>query len=128
MLIFGHKLDTQDKLNSTKDFFWIENLEFKKGINCFAYNEKLIQKAKENKIEFGILAQNKDEIFLANHFGAAFILFEDENLAYFGAKAAEFYLFDSKILLLTHKLENLEKAFEIGVDGIILKSFIQNFH
>lgn len=118
MLIFGHKLGTQE------DFFWVKG-SFKEGINCFVYDEKLIQKAKENGVEFGILAQNKDEIFLANHFEAKFILFKDANLAHFGAKAAEFYLFDSKILLIVSNLENLEKAFELGVDGVILGTSIQ---
>ena len=119
MLIFGHKLDTQ------KEFFWTENFKFKKGINCFFYNEKFIQKAKESGVKFGILVQNEDEVFLANHFEANFILFEDENLARFGAKVAEFYLFDSKILLIVHTLKNLKKAFELGVDGVILTTHIQ---
>ena len=110
MLIFGHKLDTQ------KEFFWTENFKFKKGINCFFYDEKFIQKAKESGVKFGILVQNEDEVFLANHFEANFILVEDENLA---------RLFDSKILLIVHTLKNLKKAFELGVDGVILKTHIQ---
>ncbi len=120
MLIFGHKLYSQ------KEFFWLRNLEFQKGVNCFTYDEALIEKARKKGVDFAILAQNEDELFLANHFKASFILFKDENLARFGARAAEFYLFDSKILFLLEELKALKKAFELGVDGVILKSFIQN--
>ena len=38
---------------------------------------------------------------------------------------AEFYLFDSKILLITNSLEKLEKAYKMGVDGVILKELLQ---
>ncbi len=154
MLIFGHKLHCdkdffwlgeseaknlelekkgcvfkKEKLNpnskSEKKDIELGKILFKKGINCFFYDEKLIELARCNKAEFAILARNEDEIFLANHFGASFILFKDENLAHFGAKVAEFYLFDSKILLLLNEFKNLTKAFKLGVDGVILKNFIQ---
>lgn len=118
MLIFGHKgLQTQK----------FSLRESENAVFCFHYDEELINMAQKKNIPFAIFIKNKDEIFLSNALGASFLLFEDENLAQFGAKAAEFYLFDSKILLILSHLKNLEKAYKIGVDGVILKSFIKHF-
>ncbi|EJJ3319613.1 hypothetical protein NI121_001284, partial [Campylobacter coli] len=48
--------------------------------------------------------------------------------ARFASEVAEFYLFDSKILLLVENLHKLEKAYELRLDGVILKSLIQDYH
>lgn len=120
MLIFGHKLI------ETPEFCWLTRAEFKQNaVNCFIYDESLIQKAQKAGVKFGILAQNVDEILLANALKAEFILLENENLAKKASKMAEFYLFDSKILLITNSLEKLEKAYKMGVDGVILKELLQ---
>lgn len=120
MLIFGHKLIEKP------EFCWLTRAEFKQNaVNCFIYDESLIQKAQKAGVKFGILAQNADEILLANALKAEFILLENENLAKKASKMAEFYLFDSKILLITNSLEKLEKAYKMGVDGVILKELLQ---
>lgn len=120
MLIFGHKLI------ETPKFCWLTRAEFKQNaVNCFIYDESLIQKAQKAGVKFGILAQNADEILLANALKAEFILLENENLAKKASKMAEFYLFDSKILLITNSLEKLDKAYKMGVDGVILKELLQ---
>lgn len=139
MLIFGHKLI------ETPEFCWLTRAEFKQNaINCFIYDESLIQKAQKAGVKFGILAQNADEILLANALSAKFILIDGvdflpnaknqalknakisaQKLAKKASKMAEFYLFDSKILLITNSLEKLEKAYKMGVDGVILKELLQ---
>lgn len=170
MLIFGHKLI------ETPEFCWLTRAEFRQNaVNCFIYDESLIQKAQKAGVKFGILAQNADEILLANALSAKFILIDGAdflNLANQNAKnqalknakisaqnssanlakkiqkpsqilaqkssrisakkltkkaskMAEFYLFDSKILLITNSLEKLEKAYKMGVDGVILKELLQ---
>ena len=143
MLIFGHKLIEKP------EFCWLTRAEFKQNaVNCFIYDESLIQKAQKAGVEFGILAQNADEILLANALSAKFILIDGadflnlanqnaknqalknakistKKLAKKASKMAEFYLFDSKILLITNSLEKLEKAYKIGVDGVILKELLQ---
>lgn len=121
MLIFGHKLIEKPKFHLINS----ENASFKEGINCFEYNEFLIKKALKEGVKFAILAKNEDEILFANALKAEFILLENENLAKKASKMAEFYLFDSKILLITNSLEKLEKAYKIGVDGVILKELLQ---
>lgn len=121
MQIYGHKLIV------SAEFKWIKT-RLQKGINCLYYDELMIEKAKKANLDFAILVQNKNEIFLSNALGAKFLLFEDKKLAQFAAKVAEFYLFDSKLLLIVETLNTLEKAYALGVDGVILKSFIQNFH
>lgn len=71
MLIFGHKLI------ETPEFCWLTRAEFKQNaINCFIYDESLIQKAQKTGVKFGILAQNTDEILLANALSAKFILID----------------------------------------------------
>lgn len=162
MLIFGHKLIEKP------EFCWLTRAEIKQNaVNCFIYDESLIQKAQKAGVEFGILAQNVDEILLANALSAKFILIDGadflnsanqnaknqalknakisaknatnkseflvqnshenlaKKLAKKASKMAEFYLFDSKILLITNSLEKLEKAYKIGVDGVILKELLQ---
>lgn len=120
MLIFGHKLIEKP------EFCCLTRAEFKQNaVNCFIYDESLIQKAQKAGVKFGILTQNADEILLANALKAEFILLENENLAKKASKMAEFYLFDSKILLITNSLEKLEKAYKMGVDGVILKELLQ---
>ena len=120
MLIFGHKLIEKP------EFCWLTRAEFKQNaVNCFIYDESLIQKAQKAGVKFAILAKNEDEILFANALKAEFILLENENLAKKASKMAEFYLFDSKILLITNSLEKLEKAYKIGVDGVILKELLQ---
>lgn len=121
MLIFGHKLIEVPKFHLINS----ENASFKEGINCFEYDENLIEKALKEGVKFAILAKNEDEILFANALKAEFILLENENLAKKASKMAEFYLFDSKILLITNSLEKLEKAYKIGVDGVILKELLQ---
>lgn len=143
MLIFGHKLI------ETPEFCWLTRAEFKQNaVNCFIYDESLIQKAQKAGVKFGILAQNVDEILLANALSAKFILIDGadflnsanpnaknqalknakisaKKLAKKASKMAEFYLFDSKILLITNSLEKLDKAYKMGVDGVILKELLQ---
>lgn len=121
MLIFGHKLIETPKFHLISN----ENASFKEGINCFEYNEFLIEKALKKGVKFAILAKNEDEILFANALKAEFILLENENLAKKASKMAEFYLFDSKILLITNSLEKLDKAYKMGVDGVILKELLQ---
>lgn len=121
MLIFGHKLIETPKFHLISN----ENVSFKEGINCFEYDENLIKKALKEGVKFAILAKNEDEILFANALKAEFILLENENLAKKASKMAEFYLFDSKILLITNSLEKLEKAYKMGVDGVILKELLQ---
>lgn len=121
MLIFGHKLIETPKFHLISN----ENASFKEGINCFEYDENLIKKALKEGVKFAILAKNEDEILFANALKAEFILLENENLAKKASKMAEFYLFDSKILLITNSLEKLKKAYKMGVDGVILKELLQ---
>ncbi len=125
MLIFGRHLLAQNS-----NFCFIdENKKLKKDqISCFLYNEEIIQNARNENVDFAVLIQDKNEIFLSNALGAKFLIFNDENLARFASEVAEFYLFDSKILLLVENLHKLEKAYELRVDGVILKSLIQDYH
>lgn len=120
MLIFGHKFIKAPNFIFTKENF----SDVKRVIFCFDYDEKCIKEAKKRGVKFAIFIKDKDEIFLSNALGAEYLIFKDENLTKFGAKVAEFYLFDSKILALVKELCHLEKYYEMGVDGVILESFI----
>ena len=121
MLIFGHKLIETPKFHLINN----ENASFKEGINCFEYDENLIEKALKEGVKFAILAKNEDEILFANALKAEFILLENENLAKKASKMAEFYLFDSKILFIIDRLKNLRNTYKIGIDGVILREIIK---
>ncbi|EAB5244215.1 hypothetical protein PXI10_05785 [Campylobacter jejuni] len=123
MLIIGHKL------LKNLDFSFIESVEEVKDnkVYCIVYDEKLISYLSQNDFEFAILVQNKDEIFLANALGAKFLLCNDKKLAKFASKVAEFYVFDSRVLIIVDKLENFKKFYKLKIDGIILKDNIDNF-
>ena len=121
MLIFGHKLIEVPKFHLINS----ENASFKEGINCFEYNENLIEKALKEGVKFAILAKNEDEILFANALKAEFILLENENLAKKASKMAEFYLFDSKVLFIIDRLKNLRNTYKIGIDGVILREIIK---
>ena len=121
MLIFGHKLIETPKFHLISN----ENANFKEGINCFEYDENLIEKALKESVKFAILAKNEDEILFANALKAEFILLENENLAKKASKMAEFYLFDSKVLFIIDRLKNLRNAYKIGIDGVILREIIK---
>lgn len=119
MLIFGHHLI------KTESFALFTDKIHKNKINFIkTYDESLIKLLQKSGEKWAICVKQKDELFLANALGASFILLDDEKLASFASKVAEFYLFDSKILLLVNELKNLEKAYELGVDGVILKDFL----
>lgn len=119
MLIFGHHLI------KTESFALFTDKIHKNKINFIkTYDESLIKLLQKSEEKWAICVRQKDELFLANALGASFILLDDEKLASFASKAAEFYLFDSKILLIVNELKGLEKAFVLGVDGVILKDFL----
>lgn len=120
MLIFGHKLIKSDEFFLTQ-----KEAKFKDGVNCLNYDESEILRALSEGVKFAIFAKNEDEILLSNALKAEFIIVSDKNLAKKAAKMAEFYLFDSKILLIVNNLKNLYKAYKIGVDGVILKEFLK---
>ncbi|MBX2078374.1 hypothetical protein I9T54_02330, partial [Campylobacter peloridis] len=119
MLIFGHSLIKMQKFVKLKDDF------DKTSVNCFDYNEKEIAKAKKLQIDFAVFAKNENEIILSNALSAKYILIDNEQLAIIASKLAEFYLFDTKILLLVDDLENLIHAYKLKVDGVCLKSYIR---
>ncbi|TQR29545.1 hypothetical protein DMB92_08040 [Campylobacter sp. MIT 99-7217] len=119
MLIFGHSLGASYEFKKFKGVFESSS------INCFFYDESLIKKALKEEIPYAVFAKNTDEVLFSNAFNAKFILISDKNLAKKASKMAEYYLFDSKILLLVDTLHKLEKAYKLGVDGVLLKSFIK---
>ncbi|MFQ6341949.1 hypothetical protein [Campylobacter sp. VTCC 70190] len=122
MLIFGHKL-----LQNTH-FHFVENITELQNdsISCIFYDENLISSLKAQNLAFAVLIKNKDEIFLASALGAKFLIFQDENLAKYASEVAEFYLFDTKLLFLVKELKNLDYFYALKVDGVLLKSAIDN--
>ncbi|TKX30089.1 hypothetical protein CQA38_00150 [Campylobacter sp. MIT 12-5580] len=127
MLIFGHKLIQSFHFKQILSENELKSVDKKdeKNIFCFKYDENFIKLCLEKDFKFAILAQNENEILLANALKASFILLKDENLAQKASKMAEFYLFDSKVLLLVPHLKELEKAYKLGVDGVLLESFLR---
>lgn len=120
MLIFGHKLIASKIFKSIANEKDLNTNQ----INCFSYDENFIELCLRQDFDFAIKVKNENEVILANALKANFILCDDENLASKASKIAEFYLFDSKVLLIMPNLNELEKAYKLGLDGIILQDFI----
>ncbi|QOR00779.1 hypothetical protein [Campylobacter sp. 2014D-0216] len=120
MLIFGHPLISMEKMKRFKG-------EINQTVvNCFDYDEKIIQLAQEKKCDFAVFVKNEEEVLLSNALGAKYILINDQALAKIASKMAEFYMFDSKILLILDKLENnLKSAYDLSVDGVCLSTYIK---
>ncbi len=118
MIILGHKLISYKPLNFVKNKKELKN----KQSVLFYYDEKMIKYCQDKKIEFSLMVKDKKEAVLANALQAKFIVCS-ENLAKSVQDLAEYYLFDSKVTIVT---DDIQKGIELGVDGVILTDAIIN--
>lgn len=78
--------------------------------------------AKE-KVVFALHVKHIKELMLANALGASYFVV-DKALAANAQKIADDYLFDGKILLLSHDESEIEFAASHGIDGILFEAGI----
>ncbi len=57
MLIFGHNLIP------TQKFFHFKGEFDKESVNCFKFDEQIIQQAISKNVEFAVYVNNEDEVF-----------------------------------------------------------------
>lgn len=119
MKLIGHELVPYEPL------FWRENaqqIEAGKQ-NLFKFDEAAIKRAQELGAQFGIEAENLNEIIVANAAGAKFIVVPRE-LAGKAAKLAQDYLFDAQICAFVESENELAALSDTGADGAIFKNAV----
>lgn len=119
MKLIGHELVPYEPL------FWRENaqqIEAGKQ-NLFKFDEAAIKRAQELGAQFGVEAENLNEIIVANAAGAKFIIVPRE-LAGKAAKLAQDYLFDAQICVVIGGEDELAELSETGADAAIFKTAV----
>ena len=119
MKLIGHELVPYEPL------FWRENarqIEAGKQ-NLFKFDEAAIKRAQELGAQFGIEAENLNEIIVANAAGAKFIVVPRE-LAGKAAKLAQDYLFDAQNCSFVESENELAALSDTGADGAIFKNAV----
>lgn len=119
MKLIGHELVPYEPL------FWRENaqqIEAGKQ-NLFKFDEAAIKRAQELGAQFGIEAENLNEIIVANAAGAKFIVVPRE-LAGKAAKLAQDYLFDAQICAFVESENELAALSDTGADAAIFKNAV----
>lgn len=119
MKLIGHELVPYEPL------FWRENaqqIEAGKQ-NLFKFDEAAIKRAQELGAQFGVEAENLNEIIVANAAGAKFIVVPRE-LAIKAAKLAQDYMFDAQICVVIGGEDELAELSETGADAAIFKNAV----
>ncbi|MDD3324374.1 MAG: hypothetical protein PHN38_04580 [Sulfurospirillaceae bacterium] len=91
----------------------------------FIFNKALLGYCVEQKIPFSLHVEDIKELVIGNALGASYLLVS-KKFAKQAQKIAEEYFFDSKILLLGKKEDDIEFAAFQGIDGIIFKKGIRH--
>ncbi len=118
MIILGHDLVPY------KPYYFIQNTDqipTNDKTILFDFNEDLIKYCQLQKINFAIKIKDKTQAVIANAVGAEAIICPFD-LAKEVQKLAEYYLFDSKIAIIT---QNIKKAIDLKVDMAILPNAIR---
>lgn len=89
----------------------------------FAQAQALIGHCRTNNLKFALHAASLKEALLANAQEAAYIVV-DHAIAGNVQKAADTYLFESRILVPVSDDNELEKVAEAGIDGVLFESAI----
>ena len=90
----------------------------------FEFDAILANYCKEQRVAFAMHVKQIKELVLAHAMGASFCVV-DKALAAHAQKIAEAYLYDAKILLISHDEADIEFAATHGIDGILFEEGIQ---
>ncbi len=91
----------------------------------FDYSPSLSHYCFDNNLPSAVHVKHIKELILAHAMGASYCVV-DKSLAINAQKIADDYLFDSKILLLSHDENDIEFAAINGIDGILFTNGIQS--
>ena len=94
------------------------------AVVSFDFYPELMAYAQTNALPFALHIKNIKELMLGHAFHALYFIV-DKSLVLQVQKIANEYLFDGKILLLSHDENDIEFAASHGIDGII---FTNAFH
>jgi hypothetical protein len=125
MLIFGHHYIKSEKLYHVNSIEAIQNTPSNSTL-LFSYDEEvieLINYANENSLKFAVDVRSLKEAIICENLDCFYILVKDE-IAIEVQKAADTYVFDSKILVHAKDENSIEKFASEGIDGIIFQEAI----
>lgn len=117
-----------DKLISYEQLIYIKNTNLIKDNEhiVFDYDDKNLQLALNNKLNFSLIVNDSYEAIMANAVGAKFIIIKNENLISEVQSLATYYLFDSKIAMLVNDKNDILRAIKLKIDAVIYKKAIKN--
>ncbi|WP_044414868.1 hypothetical protein [Halarcobacter anaerophilus] len=95
----------------------IENTEPNSTL-IFNYNEELLLFCKENNITCAVIVTNIKEAVYCNALNSKYIICK-KNIAKSIQKVAENYMFDSKVLAVIKKSDEIEEIALAEIDGVI---------
>jgi hypothetical protein len=84
-----------------------------------------LQALQNENIGFGLIVDTIKQAIMANRYGAKYII-SNKKLSIKLQKIADNYLFDSKIIAIIEKNQELEKSAILGIDGVIFNKIIKN--
>lgn len=122
MLILGHELI------ASEPFYRVASIEAvaktpPHATVLFDFEPALAAYCAKENVVFALHVKHIKELMLANALGASYFVV-DKALAMNAQKIADDYLFDGKILLLSHDESEIEFAASHGIDGILFEANI----
>ncbi len=122
MKIFGHpwidskkfyQVTTKEEINQTPPNSILLLKELKDSIELALYCQK-------NSLEYAVRVDSIKDAIFANELDAKFIISNPKNTITI-QPIAQNYLFDSEILAIIEKEEEIENLAQKGIDGVIFK-------
>jgi hypothetical protein len=109
-----------------EDYFFVNNIEdiantSSNSLIIFEYDEKLISYCKKNSVDFGIIVYSIIQLVMSANSGAKYIINKNKKKIKNYQKIVEHYMYDSQLLLLSSKYNDIKKVAKKRVDGIIFK-------
>ena len=125
MLLFGHPRIPSEKLYHINSIEAIAHTPSNSSL-LFNYDEEvfeLVEYAKNNALEFGLIVTSLKEAVIAENLDAKYIVL-DQSIAKSVQNAADTYLFDAKVLAHANSEEDIETLASEGIDGVIFAEAI----
>lgn len=119
MIIIGDSLIPSSKLFKISK---IEEIKSTKPNSTlyFRFKDEILKYCFENSLDFAVKIKSIKEAIFANALNAKYIVVE-KKLAKKVQKIAENYMFDSKVLAIIEKSDEIEDIAKLQIDGTIYK-------
>lgn len=119
MIIIGDSLVPSSKLFKISKIEEIKNTKPNSTL-YFTFKDEILKYCFENSLDFAVKIKSIKEAIYANALNAKYIVVE-KKLAKKVQKIAENYMFDSKVLAIIEKSDEIEDIAKLQIDGTIYK-------